>query len=558
MTAMEQLMDNAVEKAAFVMPVVHENPDGWGPIYMPERFLNIPYAPFNKSDKLGKSADWSWQQRYREKNRDRLQAEGKDQPASFFEGDEDSFKLVDNKPVHKPKYFGPRRFNRHNNKFEKDVGPDVDNRQRDRRDRRKKADKNRWGKDQRDKRWRDQQQKRPKEASVEVGAEWTVIQTIELSVLLKQRVDLKTVGNAEDLYWAGKVGYYNKPVFDRMTSKSARNLKPSEGVTFHNVTTTDDPVIEEYAKSRKANVFATDAILACLVAAPRSIYSWDIVVTKVGGMIFLDTREDSQFAFLTVNETAQDPPQTEDKEHINSAQSLSAEATMINQSFSQQVRTKDKMYELDNENPFADEGEKVASVAYRYRKWKVAEGIDLLARCKLDAVTGHKDGGVQHMTVNAFNEFDSKVSGVDWRQKLDSQRGAVLATELKNNSNKLARWTTQAILAGVDAMKLGYVSRIHPNARSQHVILGTQTYKPREFARQINLNTQNMWGIIKYFVDLVQSQEDGKFVILKDPNKQLLRFYKVPLNTFEDDEDDDEEEEEEEEDTSAENDATKK
>jgi hypothetical protein len=34
-------------------------------------------------------------------------------------------------------------------------------------------------------------------------------------------------------------------------------------------------------------------------------------------------------------------------------------------------------------------------------------------------------------------------------------RGAVLATELKNNSCKLAKWTAQSILAGADQMKLG-------------------------------------------------------------------------------------------------------
>ena len=45
--------------------------------------------------------------------------------------------------------------------------------------------------------------------------------------------------------------------------------------------------------------------------------------------------------------------------------------------------------------------------------------------------------------------------GVDWRQKLDSQRGAVLATELRNNSCKLAKWTVSSILAGSEYLKLG-------------------------------------------------------------------------------------------------------
>ena len=35
---------------------------------------------------------------------------------------------------------------------------------------------------------------------------------------------------------------------------------------------------------------------------------------------------------------------------------------------------------------------------------------------------------------------------MDWRQKLENQRGAVLATELKNNANKLAKWTAGALV----------------------------------------------------------------------------------------------------------------
>jgi len=63
---------------------------------------------------------------------------------------------------------------------------------------------------------------------------------------------------------------------------------------------------------------------------------------------------------------------------------------------------------------------------------------------------------------------------VDWRHKLETQRGAVLATELKNNANKLAKWTAAALVSGVEIIKLGYVSRVHQRDTRHHVILGTQ------------------------------------------------------------------------------------
>ena len=67
---------------------------------------------------------------------------------------------------------------------------------------------------------------------------------------------------------------------------------------------------------------------------------------------------------------------------------------------------------------------------------------------------------------------------MDWRQKIENQRGAVLATELKNNAAKLARWTAAALVAGVDLIKLGYVVRVHPRDRHHHVILSTQARTP--------------------------------------------------------------------------------
>jgi len=50
---------------------------------------------------------------------------------------------------------------------------------------------------------------------------------------------------------------------------------------------------------------------------------------------------------------------------------------------------------------------------------------------------------------------------------LASQRGAVVATEMKNNSCKLARWTIQAILAKADLMKLGSVHPTDATTRNQ-------------------------------------------------------------------------------------------
>ena len=40
------------------------NPDGWGPTTLPVQFLDKPYAPFSKTEKLGRIADFSSRNRY--------------------------------------------------------------------------------------------------------------------------------------------------------------------------------------------------------------------------------------------------------------------------------------------------------------------------------------------------------------------------------------------------------------------------------------------------------------------------------------------------------------
>ena len=146
------------------------------------------------------------------------------------------------------------------------------------------------------------------------------------------------------------------------------------------------------------------------------------------------------------------------------------------------------------------------------------------------------------VTIRALNEFDPRAQGAggapDWRSKLDSQRGAVVATEMKNNSCKLAKWTVQSVLAGADLMKIGYISRANPRDNTRHVILSTASMRPTDFAAQLNVSLANGWGIIRTVTDLCMKMPEGKYVLVKDPNKPVIRLYAVPPGAFtgEDDE----------------------
>lgn len=89
-----------------------------------------------------------------------------------------------------------------------------------------------------------------------------------------------------------------------------------------------------------------------------------------------------------------------------------------------------------------------------------------------------------------------------------------------------------------------FVSRINPRSNDKHVILGVVGWKPRDFASQMNLSLNNGWGIVRTIADMILAAEEGKYVLVKDPNKSILRLYQLPAGSF--DEDDEEEEAEEE------------
>lgn len=167
-----------------------------------------------------------------------------------------------------------------------------------------------------------------------IDPEWELLQEFDHAQLLKLQANLPT---ASDLMTCGHVDQYDD-MYERLTTKTATKLRRCENKLFYYVTSKEDPNLEKYAIDGLGDVFATDAILAQIMAAPRSVYSWDIVAQKVNGMIFLDKRDDSNFDLLTVSETAADPPITsEEVDEYNHPDKLSVEATLINQNFTQQI-----------------------------------------------------------------------------------------------------------------------------------------------------------------------------------------------------------------------------
>lgn len=307
---------------------------------------------------------------------------------------------------------------------------------------------------------------------------------------------------------------YDK-VFDRINTKAEKPLQIIDRIRY-NPTTSDDPIIQEVCPSslappvRKPKAYRSLQINSSRPRTGRKsllptlflVCSCVLRVLFTLGISFLLERETSSSwtsekedlsvrfppfppppPFLTpifpsridypsVNENASDPPLEDEKDSLNSPSALSLEATYINQNFAFQVVREDApdaRVELEHPNPFysPDETEPLASCAYRYRKFDLStnedEDVQIIVRTEVDSfikATNPNDEDT-FITIKTLNEFDSRAQGAggapDWRTKLDSQRGAVIATEMKNNSSKLSRWAVQSILAGAEQMKMGYV-----------------------------------------------------------------------------------------------------
>ncbi|KAG9317712.1 translation initiation factor eIF-3 subunit D [Chiua virens] len=560
--------------ASFSLPPIHDNPDGgWGPSpsNIPEKFKfkDIPYAPYSKSDKLGRFADWNDTTSENRQTavglpntRDTRGATGRSKRegaqafgsgaasafAYFHVEDESSFSLVDNKAA------PPRRGGFTRGRASGRGAIAARGAQRGARG----GVSNSRGTGQRGARrgWRDwEKTNRTRESSVAISPQWTMLEEIEFHRLAKLKLD---VDDAEDIDTYGRVFAYDKS-YDRVTTKTERPLQLVDRIKY-NTTTSDDPVIQQLVAKNTATVYATDVILSVLMCAPRSVYPWDIVILREGNNLFFDKRDGGPFDTVTVNENASDPPQDPtppnpnspadkaavlDAPSINSATSLSLEATYINQNFGFQSVQENVTADFANPNPFygPEETEPLASCGYRYRIFDLGvtedEDLKICVRTEVDAYVlgaGNPAQGHGLVTIRALNEFDPRAQGAggaqDWRSKLDSQRGAVVATEMKNNSCKLAKWAVQSVLTGADLMKIGYISRVNPKDNTRHIILSTASMRPTDFASQLNVSVSNGWGIVRTITDLCMKMPEGKYVLVKDPNKSVIRLYSVPMTTF--------------------------
>ncbi|ODV63243.1 eukaryotic translation initiation factor 3 subunit D [Ascoidea rubescens DSM 1968] len=556
----------------------------WGPpkeIPSYLKFHNVPYAPFSKTDKLGKAADWistdSNQQQTQQQNkttrrdRDPFHAYGASAASKFAADDElandtAGFEIVDssttaNKPqqpqqqqnyrqrVLKSRYHKPVQNKQFQSNQNQGKRSNVSNSYRPY--------------------WNNNNEKnKPKKSSVEIKDNWKLLTSIDFNRLnkLKLDVDLK---KSVVLTSKGASFNYNKNVFERTgINKKPIPLKPSSTVKteYKSSTTSKDPILLQYAKENKSEVFITDTILSQIMSTLISNFSWDVVVTKKGNKLFFDKRLSSTNP-ITVDEN--DPGLSQasiniDAADINSDVNLSNEASYLNnlllslsiipdastlkkfelstKEFVQSENSKNfipksysyKIIKLPN---LTNKSKKASSKLSSYYDSESEEDendfIKVLVRTESSAVQ-RIGSDVSPIAIHAITQYKTG-SSLDWNTKLQLQKGAILAAELRKNINQFSKWTIESILSDVKLIKIGFVSRANYKKNDSHNLLDVIGYTPQDLANQMKLNFGTGWGIFKSFIDIINGWNlsdgesgDGKFIIVKDPNSPKVSIYKLP------------------------------
>ncbi len=397
-----------------------------------------------------------------------------------------------------------------------------------------------------------------KEPSLPILPSWNLVEEVEFDQL---NVSI-TPPTSETLLGLGTLERYVDS-YDRATPRLAKPVAAASLGEVYSVTASGDTTLRSLEEKKAGTVFATEAVLSLLMTANKTVAPWDILVRRTPNALYLDYRPTSKVDQIQCFEACLDVLPTE-SDSINTADALTIEATRIARTVPQVLfprasgsasasapaggpeegvvagSTQSTSIVLEGPAPNAGGNVAPSTTAYLYRRFELADDsqeMNIVARCTVD---GYKpatppEDEPEYVVVKTLNEVDPKLIGsFDWRERLENQPASVLASEMKLGPSRISRIAAEALLSGADLLKLVYVSRASPKDNTRHVILSTVTTKPAAFALSVREMSRSLWGVLKTILDTLWAQQPGKYVLLRDPNRQALQLYETPSDAWED------------------------
>lgn len=383
-----------------------------------------------------------------------------------------------------------------------------------------------------------------RDVAVQFKANWATVCDIPLSELSADPVKNVTV---EDVCWSGDLKAYNRSL-DKAAPRNPAPLIPAQNTYPRLVETVDDVSLDLVTEDVTAII--SDRLLAVLMAAPRSLYCWDVEATVTDGQILFDRRDapSTTVDLSSVWETAGEPINSETNPH-NTAVKLGQEAAWIETCLLEQAVDNQVLQKGERVNAFTHKAAdlKVAppSTAFRYRKFTLPGNADyeeceieskpmsVLVRCAVNAAIERvnplntAEKSTQLVNVHAFTEFDLK-GILSFRSHLGKQSGAIYSSELRNNATKVFKWVAAAHLASVDSFKLAFVSRLASKENNKHHILSVQSETTDELKRIVDFDEAAAWSPFRVLCDALRRQGNGSYVLVFEPLRHAVRIGKMP------------------------------
>jgi len=297
-----------------------------------------------------------------------------------------------------------------------------------------------------------------RDPAYEIEPRWTVCEEFS-----KQRFDklanIVPVDNGIERS-AGQLFAFNHS-WERASFQKPLRLPIFNGQVFNEPIVTD-PIIQELAQQKKANIFATDVAAAAMMCSTKATWSWDLVIKKFMNILFIDKREEENMLdFNTVAESAGEY-QPNDDDTMNGARQLMREAQKCQNSFIYNCTNKKETKKMQEDDPFIESDDQVAArIGYEYRLWKLDKNNTICIRC-----TVHAYDRVTNEKVNAYVLPEYAPKHQNWIKQLDNQTANCFTREIADNASKMSRWTVQSLLAEVDQMRFAFVKRADPLGKS--------------------------------------------------------------------------------------------
>lgn len=472
--------------------------EGWGPdpTFVFEQYKSLPFAPFNKLEKISKFCDVS------------SLAASKAADADA----EDVFHTIEHGggPKTKTQQYQPRRIAIQSRQQVRTQPTQANN----------KVTKMPVNKNYRPHYPRNQATRTKFKDTTGIQSDWNYI--IDAA---KANFDKMPVTNVKvtELGTAGKIPQYDRTWDNRASLKKSPAFTLPNTISLGTGPRSDKFMLDIIEKERDTNeltVYTTDAILSALLTVKYSVFPWDISVVKDGNQIFLepsDTKKANYIDILTVNEnTSHDLPEDE-KDMLK----LCIESTNVNKKFIELTTKNTEIKDFTAEKSVSIEVPE--KKVYRYRKWTLDNKINIVVRSEVDAYA--KEGeNTPFVKICALNECNSQQ---DWKQNHELSKGALISLELRNNIAKVGKWLCQALLADCSTFKIGFITKPNPK-ESKHQVLMVEDMTAKTLASTINFRINDSWSIVKTLADIMSRQDDGVFSFVKAAYKQSIKIYQIP------------------------------